>query len=221
MAAPLVAQQSNRGSYARSAKSIWGVKESVITSPDGKNAILVKAPSNPASDETHTVTVKSYGHTYKTKIGSWANAEAAWSPDSKAFFVTYSDGGNVGTYRVKVFYLSDAGLRSIEPIPNGRKLFPPRCFDPEVPNVAAIKWVGNDSSRLLVAVQVPPHSSCASMGTFKAFEIALPNGGVIAHYDQITAKKMFGTEMGVELENADDACIRAPKRCVPNGLKSQ
>jgi hypothetical protein len=214
----LFAQQQDVGIYGRSARNIWGVKESVITSPDGKSAILVKAPSNSDSGETHSVSVKSNRHTYKTNIGAWVNAEATWSPDSKAFFITYSDGGNVGTYHTKVFYITDAGIRSTEPIPNGRRLFPPRCFDKEFPNVGAIKWLGKDSSRLLIAVQVPPHSSCASMGTFRAFKITLPEGVVVNQYDQLEAKRLFRDDIGQELQGADDACVRTPKNCLPVGL---
>jgi hypothetical protein len=162
--------------------------------------------------------VKAYGREFKTEIGSLVNSEAAWSADSRAFFVTYGDGGSVGTYHVKVFYVTKSGLRIIEPIVDGRKLFAPICFDPEFANVGAIKWMGPDSSRLLIAVEVPPHSSCVSMGTFRAFEITLPEGKVIERFGQIAAKKVFAIDLGVELRNADDSCIRRPRSRVPPGL---
>jgi hypothetical protein len=209
------------GIYSRSAKDIWGSKRLVIPSPDGRKMISVGPPHHPNSDETHSVTFRANGKSYPTYIGSWVNAEAAWAPDSKAFFATYSDGGNVGTYHVKIFYVTDSGLRVVEPIPNGRTLFQPRCFEPERLNVGAIKWMGVDSGSLLIAVQVPPHSSCASMGTFEAFEIALPSGRVVSHYDQITAKKLFKSDLGGDLLNADDSCIRKPQSCVPSGLDKQ
>ncbi len=89
------------------------------------------------------------------KIGALVNAEAAWSPDSRAFFVTYSDAGMVRTYHVRVVYVTEAGIRVIEPVPNGRRLFRPTCFDPEYPNVVAIGWLGHGSDRLAIAVEVP------------------------------------------------------------------
>ena len=207
------------GLYSHSAVSIWGSASRVIPSPDGKKAIVVRPPLNAEAEETHAVTVKANGREYKTKIGAWVNAEAAWSPDSKVFFVTYNDGGNIGTYHLKVFYVGKDGLDEIEPIPNGRGLFAPTCFDPERPNVAGIRWLGSDSSRLLIAVQVPPHSSCASMGTFRAFEIDLPDGSILSRYDQISAKKRFGNDIGGELRLADDGCVQTPQTCVPSGLK--
>jgi len=133
------------------------------------------------------VTLQANGTSYST-IGWWVNAEAAWAPDSKAFFITYSDGGNVGTYHVRIFYVTDSDPKVVEPIPDGSILFQPRCFDLEKPNVGAIKWMGSGSGLLLIAVEVPPHSSCASMGTFEAFEIELPSGKVVSHYNQLTAK---------------------------------
>jgi hypothetical protein len=206
--------------WSRYAVGIWGGRNgSSIPSPDGKRVISIQPAPTSDSDETHRVIVTAFGRQYRTEIGAWVNAEAAWSPDSKAFFVTYSGGGNVGTYHVKVVYVTDTGLRIVEPVPNGRRLFVPTCFDPELPNVAAIKWTRPDSSRLLIAVQVPPHSSCASMGTFRAFEIALPDGAVVSRYGQIRTKEVFGRDLGDELRTARDACIEKPETCVPPGLE--
>jgi hypothetical protein len=218
----IVAQASvdpKGGLWSHSAVSIWGGGADTIPSPDGKKAIIIRPPQHPESDETHTVIVKANGREYNTSIGAWVNAEAMWSPDSKAFFVTYSDGGNVGTYHFKVVYVDGAGLHIIEPIPNGRKLFAPMCFDPERPNVAAVRWLRHDASRLLIAVEVPPHSSCASMGTFRAFEIALPDGAILSRYGQIETKRSFGNDLGVELLGAEEDCIRKPETCVPSGMK--
>jgi len=195
------------------------LRGATVPSPDGKKAIVIKPPENPSSYETHTVLIRSGRHVYRTRIGALVNAEVAWSPDSKAFFVTYSDGGNVGTYHVRVVYVTDSGIRAIEPLPNGRRLFKPICFDPENPNVGAIGWIGNGSDQLAIAVEVPPHSSCASMGTFKAFVIQLPTGNVVSTYGQIEAKRSFSKLIGSELRGADDTCVEEPRSCVPCGMK--
>jgi hypothetical protein len=188
--------------------------------PDGKKAIVIPPLQNPDSDQAHTVKVRANGREYRTDIGAWVNAEAAWSPDSTAFFVTYSDGGNVGTYHVKIVYVESTGLRMVEPVPNGDKLLVPICDGQEsTPNVGAIKWMGNDASRLLIAVEVPPHSSCAGMGTFKAFEIEVSDGSVLARYGQLQAKKLFRHALGAELLGANDVCVQKPQECVSPGLK--
>ena len=201
--------------FSKTATSTWARGGAfTIASPDKEKGIVVKSIEHPQGDATAVVTVRAYGHEYETPIGAWVNAEAAWAPDSKAFFVTYSDGGNVGTYHLKVFYVEPGGLRVAEPFPNGRSLFKPRCFDPEEPNVAAIKW-GADSSRIVIAVEVPTHSSCASMGTFRAFEISLKDRKILQRYDQLQAKQLFADSIGEELRNADDDCIRQPELCSP------
>lgn len=53
----------------------------------------------------------------KTGFGDLVNAEVRWSADSKAFFLTYSDGGSIGTYHVEVVYVNDDSLHEIEPVP--------------------------------------------------------------------------------------------------------
>jgi hypothetical protein len=207
------------GSYASKAISIWAAGETTIPSPDGTKAIVIRAPKTKDSDETHLVVVNVNGKEFPTKIGAWVNAEALWSPDSRAFFVNYSDGGNIGTYHLKVFYVSKAGLRVVEPIPNGRRLFAPWCFSSEYPPVAGIRWMAKDSSRILLAVEVPPHSSCASMGTFRAYEIAASDGKVLRRFGQRETKEKFADALGHELKEADDSCVEKPESCVPTGLK--
>ncbi len=220
IAVPAWAQaKADDSMYSRSATSIWASGDVTIPAPDGKKAIVVKHPENPASEETHTVLIRVGSHVYRTKIGALVNAEAAWAPDSKAFFVTYSDAGGIGTYHVRVVYVSDAGIHAIEPVPNGRRLFKPTCFDPEMPNVGAIGWIGNGSDRLAIAGVVPPHSSCASMGTFKAFVIHLPDRKVVSEYGQIEAKSSFSKLIGSELRYAEDSCIENPQSCIPCGMK--
>lgn len=205
--------------YSRSATSIWASGNITIPSPDGTKAIVVRPPKSPDSDETHTVLIRAGKHVYRTKIGALVNAEVAWAPDSKAFFLTYSNGGNVGTYHVRVVYVTESGIRAIEPVPNGRRLFKPICFDQEAPNVGAIGWLGQGSDRLAIAVEVPPHSSCASMGTFEAFVIELPTGNVVSEFGQIEAKKVFSNLVGSELVDADDGCVKKPENCIPCGMK--
>lgn len=139
--------------YSRRATLLWGAKDgTLVTSPDGLSAVKILAPDPNDPDAYPRIVITSKGHVYKTKIGSWINAEMAWSPDSKAFFVTYSDSGTVGQYHVKICEITASGLRISEPIPDGRNLVKPHCFEDEKPNVGAIKWTA--SSRLLIAVEV-------------------------------------------------------------------
>lgn len=205
--------------FSRTATSIRASYFINIPSPDGTKLILVRPPERPDSEQTHEVFVRSGNRLNRTKFGALVNAEVGWSPDSKAFFITYSDGLNVGTYHVKIVYPTPSGLRTIEPVPDGRRFFKPNCLDPVAPNVGAIGWEGQDSSELAIAVQVPQLSSCASKGTFKAFVLRLPSGTVVSELGQIEAKKLFADRIGSMLKNSDDSCIMSPQSCIPCGLQ--
>lgn len=210
-----------RGHFSRDAISIWGQlgREGIleIRSPDMNKIIVVKyAVKKGAMPEySANVYVVVGGKQFDTDIGGSVNSELGWAPDSKAFFVTYSDGGNVGTYHTLVYHVAESGLRIEEPTAHVQKDFdskPPVCFEPEDPNIGAITWVGS-SRRLLVAAEIQPHSNCDAMGTFKAYEISLPEGRILTKYGQLKAKRLFWSHLGPELRNASDECALSPKSC--------
>jgi hypothetical protein len=190
-----------------------------LPSPEGLSVIHAKEVESSNDDSgPFKVWVTRSGHSSLIPMRGFVGAEVEWSPDSAAFFLTYSDTGAVGQYHLLVYRRNENGFTSIEPIPDGSNLFKPHCLTPGPPNVGGIQW-GRDSNTILVAVEVPPTSDCASQGTFRAFEIALPGGKVLITYDQLEAKKQFRDSLGKELVNADDDCVRKRKTCVPPGLK--
>lgn len=209
------------GAYSKLATPVWAIARMSqgLHSPDGLTVIHAKEVE---SSNDHSWPFKTWvsrkAHNYPIPVGQFVNAEVSWSPDSAAFFVTYSDTGAVGQYHLLVYRLTEGGINPIEPIPDGSKLFKPHCATPGPPNVGGIRW-GADSTSILVAVEVPATSDCASMGTFRAFEITLPEGKLLRAYDQLEAKKQFRDSLGKELANADDDCIRKPQTCVPPELK--
>lgn len=217
---PAQAADTTDSIFSRSATNIWVTKRLEIPSPDGRKSINIHRLKG-TSDGPPGVWLSVNGKDFGIDLGWWVDGEAAWAADSKAFFITYSDTGAVGQFHVKIVYVTNSGVQVLEPIPDGSVLLRPHCYDPEAPNVGAIKWMGSGSKSLLIAVEVPPHSSCANMGTFEVFEIELPSGKVVSRYDQLTAKKLFRSEMGGELLGADDSCIRKPQSCVPPGLENQ
>ena len=206
------AADTNGDLWSHSAVSISSGSTEVMPSPTAKSRLLYDRHEIQNRTKRQG-SVNANGRVYNTQIGAWVNAEAAWSADSQAFFVTYSDGGNVGTYPLKIVYVSSTGLRIIEPVPNGRKLFAPICFEPERPNVAGIRRTGNDTSLLLIACK------CRHIGNLQAFEIVVPDGTVLSRYGQIQSKKLFPPYLGVALLGADDSCVHNAGSCVPAGLK--
>ena len=180
-------------------------------SPDKLKKIIVKIKPM----EQPKVYVSTARHEYLVEFSPWPCPEFQWSPDSKAFFVTYSEGGSVGNFEVKVYYPSKKGIKIIDPTLAVQKDFLnhyPKCFDPETPNLAGITWI-KDSRRLLIAAEVLPHSNCDMMGTFAAYEIEVPSGNIIKKYGQLEAKKQFWNLLGPELRNSNDNCFTTPGSC--------
>lgn len=180
-------------------------------SPDGLKKIIVK--TKPMEQPELYVDIGK--HEYRVNFSPWPCPEFQWSPDSAAFFVTYSDGGAVGNFEVRVYYPSEKGITMINPTRLVQTDFLkhyPKCFDPEIPNLAGIAWI-TSSKRLLIAAQVLPDSNCDMMGTFSAYEIQVPSGKIIKKYTQLEAKKSFWDLLGPELRNADDECFTNPGDC--------
>ncbi|HEV2489187.1 MAG TPA: hypothetical protein VGT03_05225 [Candidatus Acidoferrales bacterium] len=204
----------SRGVFSADATSLWRPNAPRIwrtASPDHLKAIVVEeAAEGDVTDREAFITV---GGKQQQLFAGHVDPEVLWSPDSKAFAETYSDGGAVGQFHVLIYYAN--GSRVIEPTNQVTEEFlshPRSCFSPEDPNIAAIEWI-KDSSEILVAAETLPHSNCDNMGTFRAYMIHLPDGNILRSYGQLEAKKLFWKHMGRELRNADDECIIKPGSC--------
>lgn len=93
-----------------------------------------------------------------------ATIEAVWSRDGRRVAVTGSDGGAVGTWSVVLLDADgrDVGAGLAETVARlGAGLA--HCDGPEAVNATAAGWARR-GSRLLMRLEVPPHSSCANMG---------------------------------------------------------
>lgn len=212
------AVKMERGSYSRDAISVCSLSQSIppirIPSPDSEKTIVAAPDHDPQLPRT-TLTVEAFGKKFQAGFTWSPDCDVAWSPDSRAFFATYTMGGAVGGFVTQVFFVRATGLDVIEPTRAVVKDFlshPRACFAPEGPNVGAIEWI-RDSSEILVATETLPHSNCDNMGTFRAYIIHLPDGDILKSYGQIEAKKLFWKHMGSELRNADDECILKPGSC--------
>jgi hypothetical protein len=219
-AAVAMPQQLLKGpSYSQQATAIWEniwirnepVGNIRIPSPDGTKNVT-------ATYEQKTdfllLTIAAGAKQFKAKVEGGVGAELAWSPDSKAFFMTWSDSGLDGEYHTLVFYVSERDLRRVN-----LDLAAKRAFGHPIPlpcdtNVVGVAWL-DGSRRILIAVQVPPLSICDSYNTFRAFEVSLPEAVVIHSYGQIPAKKKFWTYLGKDLRDAPDDCITDPNSCKP------
>ena len=183
-----------------------------IWSPDHMRKIVTRPSSE---GDTTLFAIDENGQEFVVETGGWSCPEIGWSPTSALFFVTYSDGGAVGTYHVSAYRISAGSMKKIDLTSAAQRDFQrryPRCFSPEEANITAVAWSA-DSTKLLVAAQVLPHSNCDNMGTFNLYKVAVSNGGIIGRIPQIAAKATVHDVLGPELRAAEDRCFTHPRSC--------
>jgi hypothetical protein len=187
----------------------------VIRSPDGLKTVALRLLNGDADDFPTEVKVSTANTTLVSTIEFGLNAEILWSEDSRSFSITGSSEGANGQYHTDVFVLRGDRLDHVRLTRLIEKAFghPVKCGWPESPNVAAIKWLNGRSTQLLVVAEIINHSNCDSMGTFKGYVVDVQNRQVISEYDQLKVKSLFGADLGPELRDANDTCIREPQSC--------
>ena len=166
----------------------------------GKNPVVVPAPNRQVYlyiDKEFLYVKRGQQAIFKTPV--MPLLEVAWSPDSRSFFTTESDGGLVGSWYISVYVLSDRSVRRHDYTGCVRRSFRPfvHCDTAEVPNVAGIAWV--DNTTLLVAAEVPPHSSCTNMGQYAGYSISIGAGRILARYSENEVRQRWGTKLGRRL----------------------
>ncbi len=181
----------------------------------------------PSPNRSHTLVAEALGYSgvqlilrrggttiWKEKVRPGVGIEVNWSPDSRAFFATTSDAGRKGWYGTVVYLIEDDNVRKVNLSPAILSAFghPVKCGWEEPPNVAGVRWVVPSKS-LFVAAEIIHHSNCDSYGTFRAYEVSLPDGRITKSYGQIEAKRLFRGDLGWELVDAPDQCIKQPKSC--------
>ena len=176
-----------------------------IKSPDGRKVLSVTRVWKPLqSDGSVHFTVKSGGKSYSTHLAGF-DAEISWAPDSSAFAVTQTEGGGGVGVRVYIFYVGTDGLRKLAISAPVEKAFNAylKCEVPALPNTGFVTWLAG-AQRVLVAAEVVPVSICGCSGSFKLYELHLPDLRIVKTYDQDLAKKRFADVLGCELRDAED-----------------
>jgi hypothetical protein len=203
---------SDNPSY--SAKATYTDLGKAAKSPDGKMKVYVRLPGGTSKYHPASVIVQTQHGKLIEKIQFGLDTEVLWSPDSQAFTMTGSVEGANGRYETSVFYVREDHLEQVELTRLIAQVFghPVKCGWPEFPNIVAVKWL-NPSQQILVAAQILHHSNCDSFGTFKAYAVDLTRLSIIETFDQLETKRRFAKDLGSELLQANDNCIRDPRSC--------
>lgn len=207
--------------YSRHATSVWDrlfenkePKSVVVVSPDRQSRAIATYVEDDKGDEHVDVEITGQAGSWRGSIGLGVGAELLWSPDSKALIITTSDGGRNGFYELYVIGRFGGGLekRDLTGLILSAFGHPVKCQAPEDPNVAGISWVAG-AHRLWAIAEVVRHSICDSYGTFRAYEVDPQSMKIVRSLNQIEAKRALRGQLGVELSDARDKCIRNPSSC--------
>jgi hypothetical protein len=207
---------NGNGTFSASAQNVCEVSSSASGDEIWSPNHLRKIVTRPSADGAATLfAVDEDGREFAIETAAWSCPEIGWSPTSTLFFATYSDGGAVGTYHVSAYRISAGRMEKIDLSGAVRRDFQrhyPKCDSPEEPNIAGVAW-SVDSTKLLVAAQVLPHSNCDNMGTFNLYTVAVPNGKIIDRIPQLAAKTSLYDLLGQKLRTADDGCFSNVGSC--------
>jgi len=212
------AQAPPREMFSTSATPVWdslGDRKQVrIPSPNRTTVLLAEGMEQGDTSGVRLTLRRGPTTIWKQKFSPGVGIEIGWSPDSLAFFVTTSNAGLNGWYGTVVYLVNGGTVTKVDLSPAVLSEFghPVKCGWQEAPNVAGVRWVV-PSKRLLVTAEIMNHSNCDSFGTFRAYEVALPDGAIVKKYGQIETKRLFPSDLGWELVDAPDKCIIQPKSC--------
>jgi hypothetical protein len=218
----VAAEPPMEGMFSRSAIPIWDrifdktlLPQPVrVPSPNRAQTLVAKYFETKSHSGVELVLLRRKQAVWRCRFEPAVGIEVRWAPDSQAFFVTTSNAGRNGWYGTSVFFVTGETVSSLDVSPTILNAFghPVLCGWAEDPNVVGIRWSG-DSKRLVVAAEIVHHSVCDSFGTFHAYEISLPDGRILKSWNQIAAKRLFRKDLGWELRDAPDSCIKNPRSC--------
>jgi len=133
-----------------------------------------------------------------------------WAHDSQHFFLTWTDGGDTGTWHTELYSVTKSGINQITGFEKQiRKDFDHRIRQLPIPkfannmdrqywlgkeyceaNLVGAQWL-NDSQELLVSALVPNVGICRFASKFDVYRVAVPSGKILQRYKPRDAYKEF------------------------------
>jgi len=157
------------------------------------------------------------------------DAEVGWAPDSARLFVTWSESGELGTWHVQLYQVTERGLKEIKGVTKlvrgdmlhrERKAPIPRWVTHEYrpmwdsldycePEMVGSQWL-NGSKEILVAAGAGPDSGCKYMGEWVMYRLDTTTGEVLQAYTSREAHRIFGDDDLPKFDNNDEDLLGAP-----------
>ena len=162
-------------------------KRPEIVSPDGSKHVRLWSSAKEPEPESAKFYASIYGGARLLRTVELKDLSAAtfvkWSPDSKAFYVMWSDGGAIGEYHVRAFIVSNDGvIESAAPKNVAADFAQHHYCKPRGNNLYAVKW-DEGAKQLLLQPEVYPTSDCGKeMGFTSGYLVDTETGEIKERY---------------------------------------
>jgi hypothetical protein len=115
-----------------------------------------------------------------------------WSPDSRAFYVMWSNGGSIGGYSVRAFRVGGVQVAEVPLTKIAEREFEQKHPCPDRGhNVYAVRW-SKGSEQLLLALQVYPTSDCGKeLGLYSGYLVRVADGAILRRYAERELKSIW------------------------------
>jgi len=150
-----------------------------VESPDRKSSIKI------GRDWSFYVVrnEKTLRRIYLSEISS--NIEIGWSPDSSQFFISYSDGGAIGSFHVRLYqFRGDTVVESRVPEIVAKAFRARHWCESRGNNLSFLDWTPDSKVAFLVA-QVYPTGDCGEQfGLFRGYAVDLKSERILRLYGE-------------------------------------
>jgi len=122
------------------------------------------------------------------------NGAIIWSVEAQAFAFTYSDGGAIGNFHVRIFSLRDGKCGDISSMigPAVRDFASRHYCRTRGNNVTVLKWL-NKGREMLLMTEVYPTSDCGpGLGYTEGYVIRVPGGTILRRLSERQLKRYPG-----------------------------
>ena len=113
-----------------------------------------------------------------------------WAPDSRAFYLMWDDGGNLGRYHLRVFHVLNSSVREVRATNLALADFHRRHYcEARGDNVYAVRWLEHPRE-LLVATEIYETGDCGkAMGFITGYAVDTLDGRILRRYSTEEIKK--------------------------------
>jgi len=133
-------------------------------------------------------------------VGVGWPAEIAWAPDSKAFFITQTEGRLEGPWSSRVFLVERGMVRVVDPARDVVARFGAQspCAGADAPNAVAVAWL-DGGRQVLVVTEVSPQANCPRTSKLAGWIVAMPSGRVERELTGDALKREYRRLLGPRL----------------------